>query len=93
MTLFPLIFLFIPDEMNKGTGVLKDQLSGIADKVKTTLDEVTKNEAIKKAGEITQTFGKKAEGAKKVVEDAAETIGKSGAFKVLSDHLSLFSQL
>jgi hypothetical protein len=68
--------------MSKGSGALKDQLSGIADKVKTTLDEVSKNEAIKKAGEITQTIGEKAEGAKKVVGEAAETLGKSGAFKV-----------
>ncbi len=73
----------ISGEMSKSSSVLKDQLSGLADKVKTTFDEVGKNETLKKAGEFTQTLGKKAEGAKKAVGDAAESIGKSGAFKVI----------
>ncbi len=70
-------------EMSKSSSVLKDQLSGLADKMKTTFDEVGKNETLKKAGEFTHTLGKKAEGAKKAVGDAAESIGKSGAFKVM----------
>ena len=69
--------------MSKSSNVLKDQLSGFADKVKTTMDEVGKNETLKKAGEFTHSLGKKAEGAKNFVGDAAESIGKSGAFKVI----------
>jgi phage-related protein len=68
--------------MSKSSNVLKDQLTGLAGKVKSTLDEVGKNETLKKAGEMTQTIGKKAEDAKKAVGSAAESIGKSGAFKV-----------
>ena len=68
--------------MSKSSSVLKDQLTGLADKVKTTLDEVGKNETLKKAGEFTQTLGKRAEGAKTAIGTAAENIGKSGAFKV-----------
>ena len=69
--------------MSKSSSVLKDQLSGFADKVKTTFDDVGSNETLKKAGEFTQSLGKRAEGAKKAVGDAAESIGKSGAFKVI----------
>ena len=66
--------------MSKSSNVLKDQLSGIAGKVK--IDEVGKNEALKMAGQFTEAIGKKAEGAAKAVGSAAESIGKSGAFKV-----------
>ena len=75
-------FEIISGEMSKSSSVLKDQLTGLADKMKTTFDEVGKNEALKKAGEFTQTLGKKAEGATKALGSAAENIGKSGAFKV-----------
>ena len=68
--------------MSKSSNVLKDQLSGIAGKVKMTIDEVGKNEALKMAGQFTEAIGKKAEGAAKAVGSAAESIGKSGAFKV-----------
>ena len=84
--------------MSKSSSVLKDQLSGLADKVRTTLDDVGSNETLKKAGEFTHSLGKRAEGAKKAVGDAAESIGKSGAFKVITfvltfsvDSFSLFS--
>lgn len=85
-------FESIEGEMSKSSGVLKDQLSGFAEKVKTTFDEVGKNETLKKAGEFTHTLGKKAEGAKKVVEDAAESIGKSGAFKVASNSAAVLRE-
>lgn len=68
-------------EGESAKGALKDQISGIAGKMKDRLDEVSNAEAMKKAGEFTQTLGKKAGGAARVVGDAAESIGQSGAFK------------
>lgn len=85
-------FESIEGEMSKSSSVLKDQLSGLADKMKTTFDEVGKNETLKKAGEFTHTLGKKAEGAKKAVGDAAESIGKSGAFKAASTSAAVFRE-
>jgi hypothetical protein len=80
--------------MSKSSSALKTQLSDIAGKVKTTLDEVGKNEALKKAGEFTEAIGKKAEGAAKAVGSAAESIGKSSAFKVgWPNKLFVFSTL
>ena len=75
-------FFFHPGEMSKSSSALKHQLTDLAGKVKTTFDEVGKNEALKKAGEFTEAFGKKAEGAAKAVGSAAESFGKSNAFKV-----------
>lgn len=52
--------------------------------VKGTLDEVSKAETMKRAAEISQEIGKKAEDAAKRVGSAAENISKSGAFKSAS---------
>lgn len=77
-------FEAIEKETEKGSNVFKDHVSGLADKVKGTIDEVSKVDAVKKASAFTQDFGKKAEGAAKAVGSAAENIGKSGAFKMAS---------
>lgn len=64
--------------------VFKQHVSGLAEKVKGTLDEVSKHETIKKASQYTESFSKRAEGAAKAMGSAAENIGRSGAFKVAS---------
>jgi len=74
----------IEGEASKTTNVLKEQLSGITDKVKGTVEEVSKSEAVKKAGEFTSTIGKQAETVTKV----AENIGKSEAFKTATTSAS-----
>lgn len=58
--------------------VFKDQ---IASKFKGTIDEISKAEAVKKAGEFTSNLGKTAGNFGKVAGEAAENIGKSGVFK------------
>ena len=74
-------FESIEGETSKSSSVIKDKLSGIADKVKDSIDEASKAEPIKKASE---TIGKTAEDVGRVVGGAAESIGKSGAFKAAS---------
>ena len=66
-------FESIEGEATKGTNVLKEQLSGIKDKVKESIDEVAKTEALKKAGEFTSKIGEKTENISRV----AENIGQS----------------
>ena len=66
-------FESIEGEGAKATNVLKEQLSGIRDKVKESMDEVAKTEALKKAGEFTSKIGEKTENISK----AAENIGQS----------------
>ena len=67
-------FKVIEKETEKGSNVFKDHVSGIAEKVKGTIDEVTKAEGVKKATQMGQNFGQN-------VAEAAENLGKSNAFK------------
>jgi len=61
----------IEGETTKSTSAIKSQL---ADKFKGTIDEISKAEALKKAGEFTQNLGKQA-------GDATEKIAQSGVYK------------
>lgn len=74
-------FQSIEGQAEKGKGAFKEHMSGLADKVKDTLDEVSKEEALKRASEIAQEIGKKAEGAAKVVStsDAFKAVSSSAA--------------
>jgi len=79
-------------DKSKKASALKEQLSGIADKVKDTVDDVAKSEAIKKASEFTETLGKSTEGARKTIGDAAESISKSGAFQTVTSTASTIKE-
>ena len=65
----------IEGETAKGSSVIKEQITGIADKVKEVKEKLDDVEAIKKATHI-------AGDAKKAVGETVEQIGKSGAFQV-----------
>jgi len=67
-------FESIEGETSKGSNVIKEQISGIADKVKGVKEKLDDVEALKKASEI-------AGDAKKVVGEKVDQIGKSGAFQ------------
>ena len=79
----------IESETSKNTGAIKGQL---ADKLKDSFDELSKTDAAKKAGEFTQTIGKKAENIGKVAGDAAENISKSGVFKSATEVASTLKE-
>jgi len=66
----------------KGGNVFKEHVGGIAQKVKGTLDEVSRTESVRR---VAEEVGKRAEDAKKAAADAAESVGKSGAFKAASE--------
>ncbi len=85
-------FESIEGTASKEGGVFKDHMKGVADKVKGTIDDVSKTEALKKASQFTETIGKRAEDAAKVVGGAAENIGKSGAFKAASTSAASLKQ-
>ena len=73
-------FESIEGEATKGSSAFKEQLGGIKDKMKDTIDEASKSEAAKKAGEFSKTIGKQAESFTKV----AENIGQSQYVKSAS---------
>ena len=61
----------IESETSKGASQIKSQF---AEKVKGTFEDLSKADAVKKAGEFTQNIGKKA-------GETAENIGKSNVFQ------------
>jgi len=74
------------------SSVFKEHMKGVADKVKGTIDEVSRTDAAKKATEFSSVVGKRAEEAAKVVGGAAESIGKSGAFQAASQSAATIKQ-
>jgi import inner membrane translocase subunit TIM44 len=77
-------FQSIEGESSKTGGALKDQLSGLTDKLKDTVDDLSKNEALKKASEFTGNLGEKTKGATESLGKAAEQLSQSSAFQTAS---------
>jgi len=72
----------IEGETAKSTNALKNQ---VADKLKGAMDEISKAEALKKAGEFTQNLGKQA-------GDATEKIAQSGVYKSATEAASTLKE-
>lgn len=66
--------------VKSGAG-LKDQLSGLTDKLKDTVEDLSKHESIKKASEFTGNLGEKTKGATESLGKAAEQLSQSSAFQ------------
>merc|ERR1711915_1172201 len=74
---------------SKQTGsVLKDQLSGVTDKLKESMEDMSKHESVKKASEFTENITAKAKGASESLGQAAENISKSSAYRTASSAAS-----
>ena len=65
----------------KDNNVFKEHITGLADKVKGTLDEVSKAEAVQKASKMSEDLRGKAGSAAKNLGSKAEELGKSNVFK------------
>lgn len=85
-------FQNIEGETAKGSSAFKDQLSGLADKVKDTEALKKAEEAFKKASELGEKLGESTEGARKTIGSAAESISKSGAFQTVSGTASTLKE-
>jgi len=62
-------------------GAFKDQISGLSDKIKEQVDDLSKHEGFKKASEFTGNIGDKTKGAAETIGKAAENIGQTRAVK------------
>lgn len=62
-------------------GALKEQLSGLTDKLKDTVEDLSKHETVRKASEFTGNIGEKTKGATESIGRAAETISQTSAFQ------------
>ena len=77
-------FQNIEGESSKSGGALKDQLSGLSDKLKDTVDDLSKNETIKKASEFSENLTQKTKGATESLGKAAEQLSQTTAFQSAS---------
>lgn len=75
-------FQSIEGESAKTGGAFKDQLSGLTDKLKDTVEDLSKHESLKKASEFTGNLGEKTKGATESLGKAAEQLSQSSAFQV-----------
>jgi len=74
----------IEGETSKSGGALKDQISGLTDKIKESVEDLSKHETLKKASEFTADLGEKTKGATETFGKAAENISQTSAFKTAS---------
>lgn len=71
----------IEGESKQSAGVLKDQISGFSDKIKESVEDISKHEGFKKASEFTGNISAKTKGATETLGKAAENISKTTAVK------------
>ena len=81
-------FQNIEGESNKSGSVLKEQFSGLTSKIKESVEDLSKHEAVKKATEFTETLGKTTSRASESLGKAAENISKTNAFQTASSAAS-----
>jgi len=71
----------IEGESKQSAGAFKDQISGFSDKIKDSVDEISKHEGFKKASEFTGNISAKTKEATESIGKAAENIGNTQAVK------------
>lgn len=78
-------FQSVESEASKGTEVLKDKFGTIREKVQEALEEASKSDIAKKAGQLTEELGKSARGAAETISEKSQKLGKTGAFQTVSE--------
>jgi len=81
-------FQNIEGESKQTGSVLKDQISGITGKLKESVEDISKNETVKKASEFTENISAKTKGATDSIGRAAENISKTSAYQTASSAAS-----
>ncbi|XP_067011956.1 mitochondrial import inner membrane translocase subunit TIM44 isoform X2 [Anabrus simplex] len=74
----------VESEASRSTEALKETLGTIRGKVQEALEEASKSDIAKKAGQITEEIGKSARGAAETISEKGQKLGKSGTFQTLS---------
>lgn len=78
-------FQAVESETNKGTEVIKEKLEGLKGKVQEVIEEASKTEIGKKAGQLGEEISKSAKGAAETLSETSYAIGKSDAFKKFTE--------
>ena len=77
-------FQNIEGESKQSAGAFKDQISGLSDKLKESVEDISKHEGFKKASEFTENISAKTKEASEKVGKAAENISKTSAYQTAS---------
>lgn len=85
-------FQNIEGESTKSGSVIKEQFSGITSKIKESVEDLSKHEALKKASEFTESLGKTTARASESLGKAAENISKTNAFQTASSAASTLKE-
>ena len=78
-------FESVESEASKTSEVLKEKIGVFRGKVQEAMGEVGKSDLAKKAGQISEDIGKSAKEAAEKISEQGQTLGKSGAFKTVSE--------
>jgi import inner membrane translocase subunit TIM44 len=85
-------FQNIEGESTKSGGAIKEQFSGLTSKIKESVEDLSKHEALKKASEFTESLGKTTARASETLGKAAENISKTNAFQTASSAASTLKE-
>ncbi|XP_034947415.1 mitochondrial import inner membrane translocase subunit TIM44 [Chelonus insularis] len=77
-------FQSVESEATKSSEVLKEKLDVIKGKVQEVIDEASKTELGKKAGQLGEEITRTAKGAAETISEKSQAIGKSSAFQTIS---------
>jgi len=81
-------FQNIEGESKQTGSAFKDQISGITDKLKESVEDMSKHESVKKASEFTENISAKTKDATETIGRAAENISKTSAYQTASSAAS-----
>ncbi|XP_029179144.1 mitochondrial import inner membrane translocase subunit TIM44 isoform X2 [Nylanderia fulva] len=78
-------FHAVESEANKGSEVIKEKLDTIKEKMQEVIEEASKTELGKRAGQLGEEITKSAKGAAETISEKSQALGKTGAFQTISD--------
>ncbi|KAF7385693.1 hypothetical protein HZH66_011535 [Vespula vulgaris] len=77
-------FQAVESEASKGSEAIKEKLDSLKEKVQEVIEEASKSELGKKAGQLGEEITKSAKGAAETISEKSQALGKTGAFQTIS---------
>ena len=77
-------FQAVESEASKGSEVIKEKLDTLKEKVQEVLEEASKTELGKRAGQLGEEITKSAKGAAETISEKSQALGKTSAFQTIS---------
>ncbi|XP_011146191.1 mitochondrial import inner membrane translocase subunit TIM44 [Harpegnathos saltator] len=78
-------FNTVESEANKSSEVIKEKLDTLKEKVQEVIEDASKTELGKRAGQLGEGITKSARDAAEAISEKSQALGKTGAFQTISD--------